>query len=328
MKAIVLGATGFIGSHLVRALNREGIEVRIVRRRSSAGLVLQGLTFEEVVGDLDDFASLKEAFVGCQVLFHAAGYYPLYSFDRERQRAKARRQMEHVIRAAEAARLERVIYTSSMSTIGRRKDGQLSDEETPYDSRRQTGLYYEIKHELEQKILGAIQLGFPAVIVNPTGVFGDYDVKPTSGTLVVSVARGLVPLIADAPMNVVDVRDVASSQVAALHMGKVGRRYILGGHNTTLWETAQIIAKRAKVRPPMARIPLQFLEVAAVGSEYLGRYLLHQERPLVPQVGIDFLRNGTHYDTTRARQELGLKSTPMEETFDRALHWFRAHQYI
>ena len=328
MKAVVLGATGFIGSHIVRALNREGIPVRIVRRSSSPTLALQDLKFEEAHGDLDDFESLKSALAGCQVLFHAAGYYPLYSFDPERQRARARLQMEHVIRAAESAGLERIIYTSSMSTIGKRTDGQPADETTPYDAHAMRGLYYDIKHELEEKVLTAVPLGFPAVVINPTAVFGDFDIKPTSGRLIVSIAQKKVPFIADARLNVVDVRDVANAQVAALHMGQIGRRYILGGNNTTAWELAQLIARLAKVRPPLARVPLPLLSAAAIGSEILGKYLLHQDRPLVPRVGIDFLRHGTHYDVTRARQELGMRTTPMEETLDRSLHWFRSHHYI
>ncbi len=328
MKAIVLGATGFIGSHVVRALIDDEVDVRILRRRSSPNLALEGLRFEVALGDLDDKGSLKKAFKGCQVLFHVAGYYPLYSFEREAQKAQALRQMKNVLEAAADSQIVKIVYTSSMSTMGQTGDGSPSNEETPYDSKHFTGLYYQIKHLLEEEAFAAAKNGLPIVIVNPTGVFGDFDVKPTSGVLVVEVARGRVPFLFNAKMNAVDARDVARGQLAAMKQGKIGRRYILGGYNTTVWEIACLIARLAKVRRPIGRLPLFLGEAAAFVSEAAGRYLLHQEKPLVPRVGIDFLKYGMHYDTTRAKTELGLRSTPLEETFERALAWFRQHQYL
>lgn len=328
MKAVVLGATGFIGSHIVRALIDDDIDVRILRRQSSPNLALKGLKVEEAIGDLDDKESLLTAFKGCHVLFHAAGYYPLYSFEREKQKQVALRQMKNVLEAAEEAKVKKIVYTSSMSTIGRRKNGKFSNEETRYDPKLFTGLYYEIKYLLEQEALAAAKGGLPVTIVNPTGVFGDYDVKPTSGILVVQIAKGKVPVIIDAPMNAVDVRDVAKGQIAAMKHGKIGRRYLIGGHNTSVWELSKLIARLLKVSPPRIKIPLFLGEIAAYSSEVLGKYFLHKEKPFFPRVGLDFLKYGSHYDTTRAQTEFGLKTTPLEETFERAIDWFRKHKYI
>lgn len=327
MKAIVLGATGFIGSHIARALVAEGIGVRVLSRSNSPSLALEGLKVERVTGDLDDPDSLRRGMRGCQALFHVAGYYPLYSFDRRKQKDLALRQMRNVLEAAETAGIERIVYTSSMSTIGG-KGGFLANEETPYDPKHFTGLYYEIKFLQEQEALTAAGKGLPVVIVNPTGVFGDHDVKPTSGAIVVAVARRKVPLIFDAKMNVIDARDVACGQLAAMKQGKVGRRYILGSHNTTVVETARLIARIAGVRPPWGTLPLAAGEGAAFFSELIGKYLLRQDKPLIPRVGIDFLKYGMHYDTSRARKELGFTSVPIEETFERAVGWFRKHRYI
>ncbi len=327
MRALVLGATGFIGSHVARALVAEGLDVRILSRGTSPSLALEGLSVERVTGDLGDKISLEKALRGCDVLFHVAGYYPLYSDDRERQTKTALAQMTNVIESASAAGLKRVVYTSSMSTIGRHPEGKSSDEDTPYDPKHFTGLYYQIKYLQEQAALAAAAKGLPLIIVNPTGVFGDYDVKPTSGAIVVALAKGQLPFLFDAPCNVVDARDVARGQIAAMKKGKIGRRYILGSHNTTFWEIAQVVARIAKVRPPRGRLPLAFGEAAAHVSEVVGR-LFRQEKPLLPLVGIDFLKYGMHYDTTRAKTELGFTSEPLEETFERAIGWFRKKGYI
>ena len=325
MKTIILGATGFIGSHIVRALKEEQVDVRILRRRTSPTLALEGLKVEEAVGDLNDRASLAKAFQGCQILFHAAGYYPLYSFDKEGQKKIALRQMENVLEAAEEAGMQKIIYTSSMSTIG---NSPLANEKTPYDPKHFQGAYYEIKYLLEQEAFSAATRGLPITVVNPTGVFGDYDVKPTSGAIVVAIAQRKVPAIFDAPMNAVGARDVGRGQVAAMKKGKAGRRYILGGHNTSVWEMSHLIARLAKVPPPKFKLPLLLGKVAAPLSEVIGKYLLHQDRPFLPSVGIDFLKYGMHYDTTRAQTELEFTTVPLEETLERALAWFRKNKYI
>lgn len=326
MKAIVLGATGFIGSHIVRALNGEEIDVRVLRRSTSPTLALEGLRYESTRGDLNDRHSLVEAFRGCHVLFHAAGYYPIYSFAKKKQQTIALQQMKNVLAAAKEAKIGKIIYTSSMSTIGSHPR-KPANEETPYDPKKFKGLYYEIKYLLEQEALAAAQRGFPLVVVNPTGVFGDYDVKPTSGTLVVKIARQEVPFLIDAKMNVVDVHTVARAQVMAMKLGKVGRRYIIGGHNTTVWKLSQLIAQLAKVPPPKIKLPLLLGRMAAYGAEVVGQ-LLHQDRPMLPRIGVDFLKQGTHYDTTRAETELGVQKVPMEETLARALAWFQKEKYI
>ncbi|HSA59377.1 MAG TPA: NAD-dependent epimerase/dehydratase family protein [bacterium] len=327
MKAIVLGATGFIGSHVARSLAQEGIDVRVLSRGTSPSLALEGLHVERVMGDLDDKKSLIQGMKGCQALFHVAGYYPLYSLNRKPQKRTALAQMTNVLEAAAEAGVEKTVYTSSMSAIGKTADGSPSDEDTPYDTNYFKGLYYEIKYLQEQLALEAARKGRHIVVVNPTGVFGDYDVKPTSGALIVALAKAQVPFLFDALMNAVDAGDVGRGQVAALKQGRSGRRYLLGGHNTTVWELAQKVCRIAKVRMPFGRLPLFVGEVLAMVSEVVGDFF-NRPKPLLPQVGIDFLKYGMHYDTSRARKELGFTATPLEETLERAIAWFRKHRYL
>lgn len=328
MKALVLGGTGFIGSHVVRALVKEDLDVRVLSRSRETPITLKKLNVEQVLGDLDDLPSLTQALKGCQALFHVAGYYPLYSLQAEKQKALALKQMQNVLKAAaETSTLEKIVYTSSMSTIGKPESG-LAREETPYHPKKMTGLYYEIKYLMEQEALRAAQKGLPLTVVNPTAVFGDYDVKPTSGIFILHIAKARSPIFFDAKINAVDVIDVARGQVEAMKRGRVGERYILGGHNTSIGELAELIARLAQVKAPNLKLPLLVARGLAVCSELVSRYLLHQDRPLIPRLGIDFLRHGQHYGTTKAKIELGFTTRPLEETFSRALEWFRKNGYL
>ncbi len=325
-KVLVLGATGFIGSHVARALVAKGYDVRCLSRSLIPSPALEDLKVERVIGDIDDPESLKKAMGGCQALFHVAGYYPLYSLNAESQKKTAEIQMRNVLESAKIAGIEKIVYTSSMSTIGKTSDGSPSNEDTAYDPDYFIGLYYRIKRLQEDMVLEAAKRGQWIAVVNPTGVFGDHDVKPTSGALIVALIKKQAPFLFDAPMNAVDARDVGRGQVAALEKGVSGKRYILGGTNTTVWNLAQKICAIAKVRPPFARLPIFVGDVLSLVSETVED-ALNRPKPLLPQVGIDFLKYGMHYDVSRAREELGFTSVPLEETLTRAVEWFRKNGY-
>lgn len=326
MLAAVLGATGFIGGHIVRALNQAKIDVRVIRRSSGDSLALKGLDYEEMYGDLEDTASLKNAFQDVDIVFNSAGYYPIYSLEKHKQIRMALRQIQNFLQAVEQSKISKVIYTSAMSTMGYNPHG-LSDENTPYDSHHFKGTYYEMKYAVEQALLQAASRGTPIVIVNPTGIFGDHDIKPTSGQIIVAIAQKKFPAVISAKANVIDVRDVAKAQVAAISRGKIGERYILGDHNTDSVTMCDIIARLAKVDPPKIKIPLSLATGVALTSEIMGK-ILHQGKPALPLVGLHFLKYGMHYNCQKAIHELGLTSTPLEETFDRALRWFGKSGYL
>jgi len=328
MQALVIGGSGFIGSHVVRALNNAEIETKVLFRASSSLRALVGTQYTKVVGDLEDRASILEAMKGCQVVFHVGGYYPLYSLNRTQQIRQALGQMENVLKAVQKSpHLKKMIYTSSLSTIGI-SETKTSNEETPYDPKNFKGLYHQIKYEMEQAALDAARHGLPITVLNPTVVLGDNDIKPTSGMFLIHLAKERTPFTFDAKINVVDAIDVAEAHVRAIAHGKIGDRYILGGHNTTLWELSQWVAKAAHKKPPMVRLPLWAGDLIASASEIVGKYLLRQKKPWFPKLGMDFLKTGTHYDSQKAQKELELHRTPLNETLERALHWFQSHGYL
>lgn len=328
MKALVLGGSGFIGSHVVRALLHTEVQVRVLTRSPEIPLGLKGLDVEWVRGDLANLNSLISAMKGVQALFHVAGYYPLYSLNRKSQTELATQQMKNVLTAAgNTPGVEKIVYTSSLSTIGIPEQG-LANEQTPYHPEQMDGLYYEIKYRLEQMALQAAREGLPLTVVNPTAVFGDYDIKPTSGIFILKVARQNLPFYIDAKINAVDAIDVAHAQVSAWQQGRIGERYILGGYNMTVGEMTHLIARLAKVMAPKVKLPLVFGQVAARLSEMTDRYLFHKDKPTLPMVGIDFLRHGCHFDSSKAKQELGLTSYPLEETIERSIEWFKKNGYL
>jgi dihydroflavonol-4-reductase len=330
MKALIIGATGFIGSHIARACLQAGWAVRVTRRNSSSLLALEDIKdrVDFVEADLLDVDSLIQAMKGCDCVFNTAGYYPLYSFDIDGQEQKALEYLSNLTVALEKCEVPRLVYMSSMSTMGLAQEGQLADETTPYDPSRHRGAYYRIKYAVEQKLLEEISKGLPALIVNPTGVYGTHDVKPTSGAFITMVAKGRVPALVDRPINIIDAHDVGRLAVAAAARGRIGQRYLLGGTNTSTFDFAMRVAALAGVKGPSWRMPLSLLKGLARSSEYVSRFILHANQPLLPSVGVEFVEYGQHYDDAKARKELDSQRRPLDQTIAAALQWFTDNKYI
>lgn len=326
MKALVLGATGMIGGNIARALAEAGIAVRGLRRPSSPTWHLEDVPIEWVVGDLMDRQSLIAAMDGCQALFHAAAYYPQHSYDLPGDLQTAITGLRNVMAAATENKIEKLIYTSSLTTVGPPgTPDRLADERDFYLPGSTRSAYFEVKYALEMEVFRAALAGLPAVVVNPTVVLGPGDVKPTTGALLVSVAKGQVPAWVPGTVNIVDVRDVAVAQVAALELGQVGERYILGGANVPVRQALTLTATLAGVRPPRRQVSLKLLGILVGLGEALGRI------PLVPSLRLEHAKT-THQwqplNTEKAQRELGLSPRPLEETIEASLTWFRTHGYI
>jgi Nucleoside-diphosphate-sugar epimerases len=314
MKALVLGATGFLGSHVVRALLARGLLVRVLRREHSDTRAIDGLDVETAIGDLRDAESVARAVRGCCWVFHIAGYYPIIALDRAKAIADGMVTMTNVLRAC--CDVERFVYTSSLSTIG-----PAGTEASPYLPRKSA--YYQAKFAMEQAALAS---GLPVVVVNPTYCIGECDVKPTSGILILNLLRGHRTYV-DAPTNAVDVRDVAVGHILACEKGRICERYLLGNWNTSFGEVLRVAAEIAGVPGPTVRLPVRPLFWLAVASEwYASKFTKHP--PRLPLTGVHLLAWSQHFDSSKAIRELRLPQNPIPDAIRRTIEWFRANGYV
>lgn len=323
--AVVLGSTGCIGNNVVRACLDAGWSVRALHRASSQTWMLDGLDVQHAMGDLNDPESLVAAMTGCDVAFHAAAYYPRHSLDMPGSIREAVVGMRHVLQAAATAKVGRLVYTSTLTTIGPASaPGRLADERDFYLPGSTGSAYFESKWAMEAECWRAIAEGLPATIVNPTAVFGPWDVKPTTGELLLNVAKGRFPVWLDLVANVVDARDVGQGQVLAAERGRVGQRYILGGENLSLRSALTTAAQEAGVRPPRYRLSVGLVGAVVKVGEALGRLPFVQPLPLEH---FKTLREWRALNTDKAVSELGFSTRPFSETVRDTLAWFRAHGY-
>jgi len=325
-QVLVIGSTGCIGNNIVRACLDAGWPVRALHRATSPTWMLDDLPVERVVGDLADEASLRAAMQGCDLVFHAAAYYPLHSLDRDGSLRAAVRGMRHVLQAARQAEVGRLVYTSSLTTIGPTGEpGRLADEGDFYLPGSTGSAYFECKWAMESEAWRAAAAGLPLVIVNPTAVFGPWDAKPATGEILLNVAKGHLPVWLDLDVNIIDTRDLAQGHLLAAQRGRLGQRYILGGGNYPLRQALDVTAQEAGVRPPRRQVSLALVHRLVRVGEALGRL------PLIPPLPLEHFKTLSEWralNTEKARTELGLQTRPLAETVRDALAWFREHGYL
>jgi dihydroflavonol-4-reductase len=318
---LVLGATGFIGGHVALAAIEKGWRVRGLRRAPGATGHITQAEVSWFEGDIDQLDSLAQAFEGVEVVFHVAGYYPRHSRNVPLHVAHAVTQARNVIRAARRAEVGRLVFTSTLTTIGipAFSEERLADERDHYlPGSLSRSAYYECKYAMESEVLRAAAGGLPAVIVNPTAVFGPGDLNLTLGGALLAVARGWMVAWLPAQINAVDVRDVAQAQIQASEVGRIGERYILGGHNTTIRELINTAAGVAGVRPPRFKIPLGLVDLIV---------WLEDRIPALDLLGnhLRAVRHWQGYNCGKSERELGLNPRPLEVTLREALDWFQGH---
>jgi len=327
--ALVTGASGFVGSAVVRALVAGGFEVRALVRPSSDRRNLEGLDVEVRLGDLRDPASLRNAAAGCRCVFHVAAVYRLWH-PRPREILEANVEgTRNVLQAARAAGVERMVYTSSVATLGLRKDGRPSDEETPVGLEEMIGPYKRSKFLAEEVVRTFVRTeGFPVVIVHPSAPVGPRDRKPTpTGRLILDAAAGRMPAYVDTGLNVVHVDDVAAGHLLALEKGAPGRGYILGGENMTLKEILTAVAALTGRRPPRIRLsPGVVLPLAWLAQGWAR--VTHGKEPRITVDGVRLARKTMFFTSERARAELGFRPRPAEEAFRDAVDWYRSEGFL
>jgi dihydroflavonol-4-reductase len=331
MLAFVTGATGFVGSHVARELAAAGAKLRLLARATSSTKNLEGLNAEIVTGDLRDFSSYARAVRGCDVVFHVAADYRLWTRDAADRMDMYRCNVEGtraLIDVARQADVIRIVYCSSVATMGFLGDGRLADEQSPVELEQMIGDYKRSKFLAEQAALEAGRRGGDVVVVNPTTPIGEQDVKPTpTGRIVLDFLRRKFPAYVDTGLNLVDVREVARGHFLALEKGIPGERYILGGENLTLKQILDKLAAITGLPAPSVRLPYAFALAAGVGDTFVTGKLRHRE----PRVTLDAVRMGRKkmwVSSEKAVHQLGFNIVPVDDALRRAVAWFRTNGYV
>lgn len=328
MKALVTGATGFVGSHVAQQLVAQGADLRLLVRASSSLANIAGLNAETVVGDLQDAASLKKAMQGCEFVFHVAADYRLWVRDPRQMYRSNVEGTRNIIRMAQETGVRRVIYTSSVATMGFRQSGETVDESSPVSLKDMIGHYKRSKFMAEQIALEAGAQGADVVVVNPTTPVGEQDIKPTpTGRIIVDFLNRKFPAYVDTGLNLVDVREVARGHLLAMEKAEPGRRYILGGENLTLKAILDRLSALTGLPSPTMKVPHAVALGFAVFDQFFTGTILRRE----PRATIDAVRMGRKKmfaSSARAEQELGYHVLPVDDALRRAIQWFQAHGYV
>jgi dihydroflavonol-4-reductase len=328
LKAFLTGATGFLGSHVARALADQGAELRLLVRPTSSLKNLQGLKAETAIGDLRDPVSLEKAMTGCDTVFHVAADYRLWVRDPEEMYRSNVEGTRAILEAARKNGVRRVVYTSSVATVGFTGNGHPADEDSPVALANMIGHYKRSKFMAEQLALQAGRSGMHVVTVNPTTPIGERDVKPTpTGRIVLDFLKRKFPAYVETGLNLVDVRECALGHVAALEKGRSGERYILGGEDLTLKQILDRLGEITGLPSPKIKLPYLFAFATGVIDEAITGRLLKRE----PRATVDTVRMGRKKmfaSSAKAVRELGWKIVPVEGALRRAVEWFRSNGYV
>lgn len=328
MKAFVTGATGFLGSHVARVLAEQGADLRVLVRSTSNLRNLEGLRAETATGDLRDAASLEKAMSGCDTVFHVAADYRLWVRDPAEMYRSNVEGTRAVLDAARKNGVRRVVYTSSVATVGFTGNGRPADEDSPVSLDDMIGHYKRSKFMAEQVALEAGRGGMHVVTVNPTTPVGEQDVKPTpTGRIVLDFLKRKFPAYVETGLNLVDVRECARGHLAALEKGRSGERYILGGEDLTLKQILDKLGEMTGLPSPKVKLPYVFAFGAGAVDEAITGRILHRE----PRATVDTVRMGKKKmfaSSDKAERELGWKIVPVENALRRAVEWFRTNGYV
>lgn len=325
---LLTGASGFVGSAILRKLQAAGHQVRVLVRPTSIRRNLEGLDVEVFTGDLTQPATLTRAIRGCRALFHTAADYRLWTRDPQALYRSNVEGTRHMLEAALEAGVDRVVYTSSVATLGIRSDHTPADETTPAALADMVGHYKRSKYLAEEEVRRLIrETGLPVVIVNPSAPVGPRDLKPTpTGRMVLDAAAGRMPAYVDTGLNIVHVDDVANGHLLAFERGQVGERYILGGTNLSLREILVKIAAFVDRPAPNRRLPHNLVLPIAYLAEAWAR--VSGREPWVSVDGVRMAKKRMYFSSAKAAQALGYSSRPVEAALADAIVWFKQQGYL
>jgi dihydroflavonol-4-reductase len=323
---LVTGATGFVGSHVVRCLVARGEPVRALVRDGSRRDLLADLPVDPVVGDLRDASSLLRACHGVRRVFHVAADYRLWAPDPREIYESNVTGTRNLLEAASRAGVERFVYTSTVATVAVPRPGVLPDESTEARLEEMIGHYKRSKFLAEQEAFRAAEAGMPVVIVNPTTPVGPGDAKPTpTGRILLDFLRGRMPAYVDTGLNLVAVEDVAEGHLLAAERGEIGRRYILGHQNMSLKQILGVLARITGRPAPRVRLPHAVAYMAGLADELMAR--MRGRAPQIPLEGVRMARHKMFVDCSRAVRELGFAPGPVEAALERAVAWYQDRGY-
>jgi dihydroflavonol-4-reductase len=323
---VVTGASGFVGYHVAKVLCARGERVRVLVRKTSRREHLAGLPLEIVEGDLRDPASLVRAFAGATRLYHVAAAYTFGARDPAHIYADNVEGTRNVLQAAADARVERIVYTSTVGALATSKKDSVSDETAPVSKSDMIG-HYKVSKFMAQEVAEEFAArGLDVVIVNPSAPVGPDDAKPTpTGKMIVDFLKGKMPAYVDTGLNLIAVEDVAEGHRLAALKGKRGEKYILGHRNMHLREILEMLARVSGRKAPRIRVPHALAYAAAACSEAKAR--ITGGVPDVPMESVRLAQHFMYFDSSKAVRELGLPQTSVEDALARAVRWFRAHGF-
>src|SRR5580704_8905931 len=327
MKCFVTGATGFLGSHVARQLLAAGAELRLLMRPTSRLDNITDLPAERVVGDLRDAESLRKGMSDCEYVFHVAADYRLWARNGQELYESNVDGTRNILQAARDSGVRRVIYTSSVATMGFGNNGRLTDEKSPVTLANMIGDYKRSKFMAEQWVLEAGRSGQNVVMVNPTTAVGERDIKPTpSGQIILDFLRLKFPAYVDTGLNLVDVVDCAEGHLLAMEKARPGERYILGGENLTLKQILDKLGAITGLPSPKIKVPYGVaLAAGAWGSFVVGGIMKREPRATIEAVQMS--RKKMFVTSAKAERELGWKPSAVDAALRRAVEWFKAHGY-
>ena len=321
MKTFVTGATGFVGANIVRELLKDGREVRVLVRAGANTFNLSGLDVEIWQGDLLD---LETGLKGCDVLYHAAADYRLWTRSPEEMYRINVDGTAAVLEAALANSISRVVYTSSVGTLGNPGDGKPGTESTPVTLNDMVGHYKKSKFLAERVAERFVERGLPVVIVNPSTPVGPFDIKPTpTGKIIVDFLKRRMPAYLETGLNIIPVEDCARGHILAEQKGRIGEKYILGNSNITLRDIFGLMEAITFLPAPKVRLPYFPILLAAYVNEGISR--LTGKEPLIPLAGVQMAAKLMFFDSSKAIRELGLPQTSVKDALQRAIDWFKAN---
>jgi dihydroflavonol-4-reductase len=328
LRVFLTGATGFLGAHIARVLAAQGAQLRLLVRPTSDLRNLEGLDAEQATGDLRDAASIERAMAGCDTVFHVAADYRLWVRDPDEMYRSNVEGTRALLAAARKNKVDRVVYTSSVATMGFSSNGSLADEDSPVALADMVGPYKRSKFMAEQIALETGRSGQHVVVVNPSTPVGEMDIKPTpTGRIVLDFLKKKFPAYVDTGLNLVDATECARGHVMALEKGRSGQRYILGGENLTLKQILDKLAAITGLPSPTVEVP----HFVALGAAVVDELWTGRVRGREPRATIDAVRMGRKkmfVSSKKAERELGWRLVPVDAALRRASDWFRAQSYV